>query len=76
MRRDHPCASGSVKQSTLPNGSVTVTSREPQGVVFPGPEGFRFLAVRFNAFGIDGQTFASVAAAQLAASRAVHEQSA
>ena len=62
-----------------PAGSRPVTIEvdgEPQGVVIPDPEGFRFLAVRFNAFGIDGQTFASVAAAQLAASRAVHEQSA
>jgi len=59
-----------------PAGSRPVTIEvdgEPQGVVIPGPEGFRFLAVRFHAFGIDGQTFASVAAAQLAASRAVHE---
>lgn len=47
---------------------------EPLGVVVPAPEGFRFLAVRFNAFGIDGQTFASVEAAQLAASRAVSER--
>ena len=33
---------------------------EPLGVVIPGPEGFRFLAVRFNAFGIDGRTFATI----------------
>jgi hypothetical protein len=46
---------------------------KPLGVVIPDPRGFRFLAVRFNAFGIDGQTFATVAAAQLAASRAVHQ---
>lgn len=46
---------------------------EPLGVVIPAPEGFRFLAVRFNAFGIDGQTFSSVEAAQFAASRAVTE---
>jgi hypothetical protein len=59
-----------------PAGSRPVTIEvdgEPLGVVVPDAEGFRFLAVRFNAFGIDGQTFASVAAAQLAASRAVHE---
>lgn len=40
---------------------------EPLGIVIPEPEGFRFLAVRFNAFGIDGQTFASVEEAQAAA---------
>ncbi len=40
---------------------------EPLGVVVPLPEGFRFLAVRFSAFGIDGQTFETVKAAELAA---------
>ena len=57
-----------------PAGSRPVTiavDGEPLGVVVPAPEGFRFLAVRFNAFVIDGQTFPSVEAAQLAASRAV-----
>ena len=60
-----------------PAGSRPVTisvDGEPLGVVIPDAEGFRFLAVRFNAFGIDGQTFASVAAAQIAVSRAVHER--
>lgn len=60
-----------------PAGSRPVTIEvdgEPLGVVIPDAAGFRFLAVRFNAFGIDGQTFASVAAAQIAVSRAVHEQ--
>ena len=45
---------------------------EPLGVVVPDPEGYRFLAVRLNAFGIDGETFPSVEAAQLAASRALN----
>lgn len=40
---------------------------EPLGIVIPEPKGFRFLAVRFNAFGIDGRTFASVEEAQAAA---------
>lgn len=59
-----------------PAGSRPVTIEvdgEPLGVVIPDAAGFRFLAVRFNAFGIDGQTFDSVAAAQVAVSRAVHE---
>ena len=46
---------------------------EPLGVVIAAPEGFRFLAVRFNAFGIDGQVFPSVEAAQLAASAMLHQ---
>ncbi len=53
-----------------PNGNkpiAIIVDGEPLGVVIPGPEGFRFLAVRFNAFGIDGLTFASIEAAQAAA---------
>lgn len=42
---------------------------EPLGVVVPTPEGFRFLAVRYSAFGIDGQIFDSVEAARAAAGR-------
>lgn len=45
---------------------------EPLGVVIPEGEGFRFLAVRLNAFGIDGQVFESVEAAEEAASLALH----
>jgi len=44
-----------------------VVDGEPLGVVIPGPKGFRFLAVRFNAFRIDGLTFDSIEAAQAAA---------
>lgn len=44
---------------------------EPLGVVVPSSDGFRFLAVRFSAFGIDGQVFETPQAAQLAASAAV-----
>jgi hypothetical protein len=44
---------------------------EPLGVVLPSSDGFRFLAVRFNAFAIDGQTFGSIEEATAAAGRAV-----
>jgi hypothetical protein len=40
---------------------------EPLGVVVPSPQGFRFLAVRYSAFSIDGQTFDSIADAETAA---------
>lgn len=40
---------------------------EPVGVVVPQEEAYRFLAVKFPVFGIDGQTFASVEEARLAA---------
>lgn len=57
-----------------PNGNrpITIEVRgEPLGVVLPEPEGYRFLAVRFNAFAIDGQVFESVDAARRAASIAL-----
>lgn len=60
-----------------PNGNKPVTIEvdgEPLGVVIPDPEGFRFLAVRFNAFGMDGQTFDSVEAAQAAVSEALADE--
>jgi len=53
-----------------PNNNKPITIKvngEPLGVVIPEPEGYRFLAVRFNAFGIDGQTFATIEEAQAAA---------
>ena len=48
----------------------------PLGVVVPSDEGFRFLAVRYAAFALDGQIFASVEDARLtigAALNAGHE---
>lgn len=39
---------------------------EPLGVVVRVPQGFRFLAVRYNAFSVDGETFDSVEAARQA----------
>jgi hypothetical protein len=44
---------------------------EPLGVVVREETGFRFLAVRYNAFAIDGQVFASVEAAREAVGEAV-----
>jgi hypothetical protein len=44
---------------------------EPLGVVVREDTGFRFLAVRYNAFAIDGQVFPSVEAAREAVSEAV-----
>lgn len=56
-----------------PNGNKPIAIEvdgEPLGVVIPDPQGFRFLAVRFHVFGIDGLTFASVEEAQAAARKA------
>lgn len=44
---------------------------EPLGVVLPEAGGFRFLAVRFNAFSIDGHVFETVDAARKAAGLAL-----
>jgi hypothetical protein len=45
---------------------------EPLGVVVPADEGYRFLAVRLNAFAVDGRIFTSVEAARDAVSAIVH----
>ena len=45
---------------------------EPLGVLVPDAEGFRFLAVRFNAFAIDGRVFDTTKGAQTAPTEAVH----
>ncbi len=45
---------------------------EPLGVVVPAAEGYRFLAVRLNAFAVDGRIFTTVEAARDAVSALVH----
>jgi len=45
---------------------------EPKGVVVADHQGFRFLAVKFDAFAIDGQVFATVEQAARAVRAAVH----
>ena len=39
---------------------------EPKGVLVALDQGFRFLAVRFDAFAVDGQVFATLADAEAA----------
>ena len=50
---------------------VIEVAGEPQGVVVPDAEGYRFLAVKLPAFAIDGQRFANIELAHSAVSRAV-----
>jgi hypothetical protein len=45
---------------------------EPLGVVIPADEGFRFLAVKLQAFAVDGQIFTTVEQARDAVSEVVH----
>jgi hypothetical protein len=45
---------------------------EPLGVVVPSDEGYRFLAVRFSAFALDGRIFETVEEAQATIGEAVH----
>lgn len=40
---------------------------EPMGVVLPSSEGFKFLAVKFPVFAIDGEIFETIEAARRAA---------
>jgi len=44
---------------------------EPQGVVIPSAEGFRFMAVRLPVFPLDGVIFESIEAAEAAAAIAL-----
>ncbi|WP_055047312.1 hypothetical protein [Devosia sp. A16] len=39
---------------------------EPKGVLVAHDAGFRFLAVKLDAFGVDGQVFATIEAAEAA----------
>lgn len=49
---------------------------EPQGVVVPDAQGYKFLAVKLPAFSIDGQFFPSIETAHLAVSQAVRDDAA
>jgi hypothetical protein len=44
---------------------------EPLGVVVPADQGYRFLAVRYAAFALDGQVFGSIEEARAAIGDAV-----
>jgi hypothetical protein len=60
---------------TRPAGHRPVTIEvdgEPLGVVVPSDEGYRFLAVRYAAFALDGRIFESVEEAQLTIGAALH----
>ncbi|RUT30328.1 hypothetical protein EMQ25_13540 [Arsenicitalea aurantiaca] len=46
---------------------------EPVGVVVPAESGYRFMAVRLEAFGVDGEHYASLEAARAGVSAAVAE---
>jgi hypothetical protein len=45
---------------------------EPLGVVVPSGQGYRFLAVRLAAFGLDGRIFDSVEEARASIGAALH----
>lgn len=62
----------SISRPQAPKPIAIEVDGEPLGVVVPADEGYRFLAVRLNAFAIDGQIFTTVEAARDAVSEAVH----
>lgn len=47
---------------------------EPKGVLIASGEGFRFLAVKLDAFGVDGQLFPTVEAAEAAVRESLRGQ--
>ncbi len=49
---------------------------EPKGVLVASEEGFRFLAVKLDAFGVDGQLFDSIEAAEAAVRESLRGQAA
>lgn len=53
---------------------VIEVSGEPLGVVVPDADGYKFLAVKFPVFGIDGHRFETVEAAQLAAQAIITDE--
>ena len=55
---------------------VIEVAGEPQGVVVPDAEGYKFLAVKLPAFSIDGQLFPSIETAHLAVSKAIQSDEA
>jgi hypothetical protein len=60
---------------TRPPGHRPVTIEvdgEPLGVVVPSDEGYRFLAVRYAAFALDGRIFESIEDAQTIIGAALH----
>ena len=61
----------SLKKAERLKPIVIEVGGEPQGVVVPDSEGFRFLAVKLPAFPIDGQRFPSVELAHVAVRDAV-----
>jgi hypothetical protein len=56
----------SLKRAERLKPIVIEVAGEPQGVVVPDAEGFRFLAVKLPAFPIDGQHFTSIELAHVA----------
>jgi hypothetical protein len=47
---------------------------EPKGVLVASGAGYKFLAVKLDAFGVDGQVFASVEAAEAAVRESLRGQ--
>ncbi len=61
----------SLNRATRLKPIVIEVGGEPQGVVVPDAEGYRFLAVKLPAFAIDGRHFPSIETAHLAVSQAI-----
>jgi hypothetical protein len=53
----------SIRKSQPARPIALVLDGEPKGVLIHDPQGYRFMAVKLDAFGVDGQVFESVEAA-------------
>jgi hypothetical protein len=62
----------SISRPPAPRPIAIEVDGEPLGVVVPADEGYRFLAVRLNAFAVDGRIFTTVEAARDAVTAVVH----
>lgn len=62
----------SISRPPTPRPIAIEVDGEPLGVVVPADEGYRFLAVRLNAFAVDGKIFTTVEAARDALNAVVH----
>lgn len=62
----------------MPKSVMIEVAGEPRGIVTPLATGYRFVAVRLEAFALDGTVFSTVSEARSAVQRAVraYEQSA
>ena len=61
-----------ISRPPAPRPTAIEVDGEPLGIVIPADEGYRFLAVRLNAFAVDGKIFTTIEAARDAVTAVAH----